>query len=59
MLIDSHVLYSYIYVDGFNLLSNIIKTMAFVKSLVDDTCFHLIGQFIISIHLKIHVASYE
>jgi hypothetical protein len=26
MLIDSHVLYSYIYVDGFNLLSNIIKT---------------------------------
>jgi hypothetical protein len=60
MLIDSHVVYIHIFMlmdlMNYQILS---RQVAFVKLLVDDTCFHLIGQFIVFIHLKIHVASYE
>jgi hypothetical protein len=60
MLIDSHVVYIQIFMLMDLIYYQILsRHMAFVKSLVDDTCFLLIGQFIISIHLKSHVAFYE
>jgi hypothetical protein len=60
MLIDSPV----VYIHTFMLMDLIYyqilsRQVAFVKLLIDDTYFHLIGQFIISIHSKILVASYE
>jgi hypothetical protein len=60
MLIDSHVVYIQIFMLMDLIYYQILsRHVALVKLLVDDTCFLLIGQFMISIHSKSNVAFYE